>query len=82
MILEQKGTLLSAESKPYEFEGRSGLSSKIRVLVEDSIFPLKATPEQVETFAHANGQKGIVKFELLSRKENIQLSFLDFTTSK
>lgn len=82
MIIEEKGVLLTAESKPYEFEGRSGVSSKIRVLIEDSIFPLKANEELVERFKNVQGSKGTVKFNLTSRKENVSLEFLDFITTK
>lgn len=80
MKVKTKATVLTAESKPYSFEGREGVSSKVRVLVDGDIIPLKATEAQVVEATLLLGKKGEVEFDITSRKENVQLLYVGFTS--
>lgn len=78
MRIEEKAILLSAESKQYTIEGRTGISHKVRFFIGDGVFPMKATPEQVKQLRDYVGQSGILVLDLVSRKENLSLSFVSF----
>jgi len=76
MRLEMKGKILSAESKPYSIAGNEGVSHKVRALVGDEIFSLKATESLVgEAQAHLEAKKEVVlHVDLTSPKENVRLT--------
>lgn len=78
MLLKTKARLLSAEEKPYDFDGRSGVSTKIRVLIESSIFSLRATPQDVAQAKQYIDKDGNLEFSLESLKEETRLRFVSF----
>jgi len=69
--------ILSAESKPYDFNGNVGTSHKIRLSIDGEIYVAKSTAEQVKAVAPNIGD--VVEATLLfdSRKENLSLA-VDF----
>jgi len=78
MFVKTKARILSAESKPYTFDGREGTSHKIRVLVGDRIFPCKATADLVLAAVKLEGKDAEVELEFTSVKELVGVSFVKF----
>jgi len=78
MQIKENATILTAESKPWEIEGRSGVSHVIRALIGTEIYPVKATEEAVATAQALIGKKTPMTVNLSSRKENIKLEFVNF----
>jgi len=78
MEIEHKAQLLTAESKPYEMNGNSGISHRIRFNVSGEIFVCKATPAQVDEMKQYQGQEGTATFKFESRKENLTLRLVSF----
>lgn len=75
--LEKKGKILSADSRPYDFNGRSGTSHKVRALLEDGeIYVLNATPEQVKELQSEIGKEGMISFGISSPKERLSIKLL------
>jgi len=77
-----KGRLLSAESRPYDIEGNSGVSHKVRFLVGDAILPLKTDEQTVKRLEAQLGSDGEITIELRSRKENVALWLSAFVSTK
>jgi len=75
MKFEEKAQCLSAESTPYSFAGNEGVSHKVRALVGDEIFALKAT-ESLVAEAETKIAEGEVTLhvDLTSPKENVKLT--------
>ena len=48
MKFEERAVLLSAESKPYDFNGNSGVSHTIRLNIGGEIFPCKSNENQIQ----------------------------------
>jgi len=57
---EEKGQVLSAVSKPYDFNGNSGTSHKIRVFAGGEIFNCNSTESQVALYKEHVGKSGVV----------------------
>jgi len=61
--------VLSAESKPYDFQGNTGVSHKIRLSVGGEIIVCKSTDEQVKELQKFIGEQVLVVIKIESRKE-------------
>jgi len=70
--------ILSAESKPYDFEGNAGVSHKIRISVAGEIIVCNSTEEQVRDYKEFVGKEGTAVIELVTRKETVKFKLLDF----
>jgi len=79
MEIETVATLLSAESKPYDFNGNSGVSHKIRLSIKGEIYVCKSTESQVATLRSAVGSEGDAVIRVNSRKENMSLELVSFS---
>jgi len=73
-----KGQVLSAVSKPYDFEGKSGVSHRIRVMVQGEIFACRSSQQQVEDTKKFVGQEGEVILGFSSPKESVTVEFVGF----
>lgn len=71
MKVKTKATLLTAESKPYEFNGNSGVSHKIRLFAEGEVYECKSSAEQVAELRPLAGKIGDATFIITSKKERI-----------
>jgi len=78
MQIEQEAKLLTAESKPYEISGNSGVSHKIRLNIAGEIYVCKSTAEQVAEYKSFEGEEGTVVIKIESRKENLSLKLISF----
>jgi len=78
MEIETRATLLTAESKPYNFDGKVGTSYKVRLNVAGEIYVCKSSPEQVTELQEKLGEDGDAIFKLESRKENLSLKLVSF----
>jgi len=78
MKVETEGKILSADSKPYDFDGRKGVSHRVRVLIEGDIYSLKATPELVKDLAEKVDEEGRLTVKFSSRKETLSAELIDF----
>jgi len=78
MEIEVKGKLLTAESKPYNVDGNTGTSHKIRVNVEGEIYVCKSTADQVSSMKKFEGKDGVLVLKINSRKENMSLELVSF----
>jgi len=78
MIITEQGTLLSAESKPYNVNGNEGISHKIRVLIDGQIFPCKSSSTQVAQYKSYENKYGEITISLTSRKEALVVDFMEF----
>jgi len=70
--------LLTAESKPYEMNGNSGVSHRVRFNIEGEIFNIKSSAEVVRSLSSRVGEEGRLTFKLESRKENLSMSLVSF----
>lgn len=75
---EEKAKVLSAENKPYDFNGNSGVSHTIRLSIEGEVYAVKTTEAQVNEFAKYVGKSGVVKVSFSSPKENLKMSIDSF----
>jgi len=78
MKIETVGQLLTAESKPYNVDGNSGTSHKLRFNIDGEIYVCKSTENQVQAMKPHEGESGIVTIRVLSRKENMSLECVSF----
>lgn len=79
--------LLSAVTKPYDFDGRSGTSNKIRFLAGGDVFSVSASPEAVNDLAPLCGEEKPavlldVVVELASPRENLVMRLASYNTVK
>jgi len=77
-----KGQILSAISKPYDFDGKSGTSHRVRVLTGGEIFNCKSSESQVELMKTVVGKEGEIVLGISSPKEAIAVELLGFTPAK
>jgi len=83
MKIETVAVLLTAESKPYDFNGNSGVSHKVRLNVDGEIYVCKSNEAQVQSLSSlAKGTGGKAVFVVESRKENLSLSLESFVPEK
>jgi len=78
MEIKATARLLSAESKPYEMNGNSGTSHRLRFNVEGEIYNLKSSAEEVLRLQPRLGDEGVAHFKLDSRKENLSMKLVSF----
>lgn len=78
MQIETNAKLLSAESKPYNVDGNSGTSHKIRLNIYGEIFVCKSDEAQVQEMKEYIGKEGNAIIEVISRKENMALKLMSF----
>jgi len=78
MDIQTKAKLLTAESKPYNVDGNSGTSHKIRLNIAGEIYVCKSTAEQVASLKEFEGQEGDAHIRVESRKENMSLKLVSF----
>jgi len=78
MKIETKAMLLTAESKPYNVDGNSGTSHKVRFNIDGEIYVCKSTEAQVNDLRRFEGESGTVVIRVLSRKENMSLECVSF----
>jgi len=78
MEIKTQALLLTAESKPYDFNGNSGVSHRIRLNVNGEIFVIKSTEKQVREVSPNVGEEGTAVIKVNSRKENLSLELVSF----
>lgn len=78
MKIKAKANLLTAESKPYEFNGNTGVSHKIRLFCEGEVYECKSTAEQVIELKSLVGKAGDAEFSITSKKERIGIELVSF----
>lgn len=82
MEIQTKAQLLTAESKPYNVDGNTGISHRIRLNVDGEIYVCKSTPEQISAVQAQVGKTGTALFKINSRKENMSLELISFSEGK
>lgn len=80
--IKKKVQLLSAEGKPYAFDGRSGTSFKARVLMEGDVYALKCTEDQIKELQSSVGKTVEMNINLSSPKESLKIEFVSLETTK
>jgi len=80
--IEAPAVLLTAESKPYDFNGNQGVSHKIRINVDGEIYECKSTEAQVSALKSQEGKGGIATVAVNSRKERMSLELVSFVPEK
>lgn len=80
MILSKKALIIEKISKAYDFEGRQGVSRKVRVLIETDIFRLNATEELLNQLE--NGKEFQIEFAVRTVKEDPIFELLSVDKSK
>jgi len=78
----EKGQVLSAVSKPYDFNGNSGTSHKIRVFAGGEIFNCNSTESQVALYKEHVNKSGDVTLKFSSPKESLVVEVLNFKPEK
>lgn len=78
MDITIKAKLLTAESNQYKFDGKEGVSHKVRLLVNGEIFSLKSDSEQVAGLKDLKGLEGEAVLRFESRKENLTAKLVSF----
>lgn len=74
--IKQKGTVLSADSKPYDIDGNKGISHKVRLLIGHEIFNLKTTESFVTLANSRRGKEVNVTISLTSPRELAKLELV------
>lgn len=70
--ISTKATVLTAESKPYDIDGNSGVSHKVRLNVDGEIYSIRATEDIVKELKEHLGEEIEVTIAFTSRKENLK----------
>jgi len=78
MEIIQEAILLTAESKPYDFNGNAGTSHKIRLNIGGEIYVCKSSAEQISALQKFEGRTGDATVKVNSRKENLSLELVSF----
>jgi len=82
ILLKYKVQVLTADPKPYSFDGRSGTSFKARVLMEGDVYALKCTEEQLKEIKAFEGKSVEINVKLSSPKEVLKVEFDSFVEKK
>ncbi len=82
LTIKSKAKLLSAISAPYDFNGNSGVSHGVRVSIDDEIYPLKCTEDQVDSLQSSVGKEGTANIEIRSRRERITCHLVSFEVTR
>lgn len=56
-------SILSSASKPYSFEGKTGISYKAQILIGEKVFAVKMTKEVYEDIKDLKSQEGEAVFK-------------------
>lgn len=67
MITKQNGLVVEKINKAYDFEGKSGVSKKVRILVATDIFKCPVSDEQLATLEE--GKAYFFTFDVRTRVE-------------
>jgi len=78
MKFKEKAKLLSAESNAYSFQGKEGVSHKVRLLIGDEIYSIRSTSEQVQDLKDVVGEEGEATIEISSPREQLSAKLLSF----
>jgi len=78
MRITTDAQLLSAQSKPYNFEGKEGVSHKVRLNVEGEIFVCSTDEAGVKLLQDKIGKEGTAILDFTSPKERLKLSLVEF----
>jgi len=83
MQFEQNAQVLSSTSKPYIFNGKDGISYKVRVLIGADVYDLKAENPPIYTKATAQlGKDSVVSLKLNQYQGRLSLVLTDIKASK
>jgi len=74
--------LLSAISKPYSFDGKSGTSHRLRFLAGSDVFVAKSSPEQVESVQKLVGTDCKARVKFSSVQDRIDVTVLSVKGAK
>lgn len=77
MKFEEEVTVLTAESKPYSFNGKEGVSHKVRLNILGEIYSISTTEDIVKDFTPLVGQDVKVLLQFTSPKEILKLRILN-----
>lgn len=78
MQYETEAILLTAESKDYKFDGKEGVSHKIRLSINGEIFKCNSNSNQIAVLKPSEGKLGRAVIKLDSRKEVLSLTLVSF----
>jgi len=73
---EEQAIVLTADSKPYNFNGKDGISHKIRLNILGEIYSISSTEEQVKEFIPLVGKEVTVTLHFISPKENLRMKII------
>jgi len=79
---KEKGTLLTAQSKPYDVNGNTGTSHRVRVFVAGEIYSCKSSAAQVEQMKPLEGKQGEATLRFTSLKEAVNVELVSFAADK
>jgi hypothetical protein len=79
ILFKTPGTLLTAESRAYSFQGNEGTSHKVRVNVGGEIYSCRSTADQVSALKRFEGREGNLELAFESPKENVRVSLSSFS---
>ena len=79
---EEKAKVLSADNSPYDFNGNSGISHRIRLNIAGEVYAVKTSETQVNEFQKYVGKDVKVVLEFTSPKENLKMSILSVSEVK
>jgi len=77
--IKVKGTLVGAESKAYDFEGKKGISNKVTVIVGKQIFVVKCKNDVFNDIKDLSDQKGVFEFAISSFQLKPALELVSFS---
>lgn len=80
--IKTKGKVVEKSSNPYIFEGKSGTTHLVRLLIDDEIFPFKFKENELLTFNSVpdKGATVNVTLALTSKKENPRIDIVAVET--
>jgi len=78
MQFEENAILLSADSKPYDFDGRKGVSHQARFSINGEIFRAKANENLINQISPLIGKSGLLRAQFTSRLEKLAMELISF----
>ena len=78
MRISADAKVLSAVSKPYDFDGKKGVTHKVRLNVEGEIFVAKTDEAGVSKYSALVGRDGEAVLDFTSPAERLTLTLVDF----
>lgn len=70
--------ILSAISRPYDFDGKTGVSHKVRLNVDGEIFVAQTDESGVQKYSQMVGKDGEATLEFISPRERLSLRLVEF----